>query len=316
MQGHELKLKLMPNDVKLEGSKNYLSWARRAKVLLGGKGVEHYLAEDCVEPANKLSLEWRVWHTTNSTIVVWLLASMSPSVSKMVEAMPTAAQIWKTLSNMYSRRGNVMVMMEIQNKADAVKQAGRPVEQYASELQYLWGELDHYAPLQMRDPQDAQDVQKWVEDRRVTHFLRNLDPEFESRRAAFCHQDSLPTMAEAVSAMVIEESRLRMMSSNNPVKSAYTTLAERDFYNCGEKGHLSYNCPLPRNYGGRSGTRGGRGGARSDQGGGRGSRGHGRAGGRGRGRGGPHANAATMDSGPQVSAATTGEVSSITLTGE
>jgi hypothetical protein len=121
---HELKLELMPNDVKLEGSKNYLSWARRVKVLLGGKGVEHYLVEDCVEPANKISSEWKVWHTTNSTIVAWLLASMSPSVSKMVEAMPTVAQIWKTLSNMYSRRGNVMVMMEIQNKADVVKQAG------------------------------------------------------------------------------------------------------------------------------------------------------------------------------------------------
>jgi len=163
--------------------------------------------------------------------------------------MRTAAQIWRTLSNMYSRKGNVMVMMEIQSKADAVKQAGRSVEQYASELQYLWGELDHYAPLSMRDPQDAQDVQKWVEDRRVTQFFKNLDPEFESRRAAFCHQDSLPTMEEAVSAMVNEESRLRVMSNNNPVKSAYVTLGKRDCYNCGEKGHLSYNCPLPKNCG-------------------------------------------------------------------
>ena len=283
----ELRLELMPNDVKLEGSKNYLSWSRRVRVLLGGKGIEHYL-EECVEPANKLSPEWRVWHTTNSAIVAWLLASMSPSVSKMVEAMRTAAQIWRTLSNMYSRKGNVMVMMEIQSKADAVKQAGRSVEQYASELQYLWGELDHYAPLSMRDPQDAHDVQKWVEDRRVTQFLKNLDPEFESRRAAFCHQDSLPTMEEAVSAMVNEESRLRVMSNNNPVKSAYVTLGERDCYNCGEKGHLSYNCPLPKNYGGRGGARGGRGSARGGQGGGSG----GRLGGHGRGRGGPHANAA------------------------
>jgi len=267
---------------------------------LGGKGIEHYL-EECVEPANKLSPEWRVWHTTNSAIVAWLLAFMSPSVSKMVEAMRTAAQIWRTLSNMYSRKGNVMVMMEIQSKADAVKQAGRSVEQYASELQYLWGELDHYAPLSMRDPQDAHDVQKWVEDRRVTQFLKNLDPEVESRRAAFCHQDSLPTMEEAVSAMVNEESRLRVMSNNNPVKSAYVTLGERDCYNCGEKGHLSYNCPLPKNYGGRGGARGGRGSARGGQGGGRG----GRLGGRGRGRGGPHANAATTE-----------DVSSVTLTGE
>ena len=186
----ELKLELVPNDVKLEGSKNYLSWSRRVRVLLGGKGVEHYLEETCVEPADNLSTEWKVWHVTNSVIVAWLLASMSPMVSKRVEAMRTASQMWRTLSNIYSRRGNVMIMMEIQGKANAVKRAGRPVEQYASELQYLWEELDHYAPLQMYDPRDTQAVHKWVEDRRVTHFLKNLDPEFESRRAAFCHQES------------------------------------------------------------------------------------------------------------------------------
>jgi hypothetical protein len=56
----ELKLELIPNDVKLEENKNYLSWFRRVQVLLGGKGVEHYPTEDCVEPANKLSPEWRV----------------------------------------------------------------------------------------------------------------------------------------------------------------------------------------------------------------------------------------------------------------
>ena len=103
----------MPNDVKLEGSKNYLSWARRVSVLLGAKGVEYYLEENCAEPVDKLSTEWRVWHTTNSTVVAWLMASMSPSIAKMVESMRSAAKIWKTLSNMYSRKGNVMMMMEI-----------------------------------------------------------------------------------------------------------------------------------------------------------------------------------------------------------
>lgn len=33
----DLKLELVPNEVKLEGTKNYLSWARRVQVLLGGK---------------------------------------------------------------------------------------------------------------------------------------------------------------------------------------------------------------------------------------------------------------------------------------
>jgi hypothetical protein len=100
----ELKLELVSNDVKLEGSKNYLSWSRRVRVLLGGKQVEYYLEEDCVEPVNKLSTEWKMWHAINSTIMAWLLASMSASVSKIVEAMRPTSQIWKTLSNIYSKK--------------------------------------------------------------------------------------------------------------------------------------------------------------------------------------------------------------------
>jgi hypothetical protein len=79
----------------------------------------------------------------------------------------------------------------------------------------------------------------------VTHFLKNLDPEFEYIRRTFCHQESLPTIDEAVSAMLNEERMLRVMATNDPIKSAYTTTNDRDCYICGEKGHLSYNCPHP-----------------------------------------------------------------------
>jgi hypothetical protein len=54
----------------------------------------------------------------------------------------------------------------------------------------------------------------------VTHFLKNLDPEFESRRATFCHQESLPTMDEVVPAMIDEESRHRVMGNDDHVKDA------------------------------------------------------------------------------------------------
>jgi len=68
----------------------------------------------------------------------------------------------------------------------------------------------------------------------VTHFLKNLDPEFESRRAAFCHQDSLPTMDEDVSAMIDEEYRLRVMGSGNSMKPAYVTIKDRSAINMGK----------------------------------------------------------------------------------
>nr|ABA94321.1 retrotransposon protein, putative, unclassified [Oryza sativa Japonica Group] len=126
-----------------------------------------------------------------------------------------------------------------------------------------------------------------------------------TRRAAMFHQATLPTMEEAISAMVQEEMRLRLMRGTNSIRSAYIAADNRECYNCGQVGHVSYNCPTSRNIGGRGsirgghgGTRGGFGGDRGGFGGNRGGRGGdrgGRVGGRGRGRGVPQANAATED---------------------
>ncbi|PVH62672.1 hypothetical protein PAHAL_3G364000 [Panicum hallii] len=108
-------------------------------------------------------------------------------------------------------------------------------------------------------------------------------------------------MDEVISAMIDEESRIRVLGSGNPMKLSYVAIEDRECYNCGEKGHMSYNCPNPKGNGGRGGTRGGRGSTLGAYGGGRGSRG----GGRGRDRGGPWANVAATE-----------ETPSITLTGE
>src|SRR5688572_3185779 len=67
MGSFELNLEPIPNDLRLEGSKSYPCWSRRARLLLRMKGVEHYLEETCVEPADKSSMEWRVWDMTNAT---------------------------------------------------------------------------------------------------------------------------------------------------------------------------------------------------------------------------------------------------------
>ncbi|XP_015643822.1 uncharacterized protein [Oryza sativa Japonica Group] len=313
----EIKLEVMPNEVRLEGTKNYLSWSRRARLMLRAKGVEHYLEETCVEPIDKSSVEWKMWNATNSTVVAWLMTSVSPSIARMIEAIQNATIIWKTLSNMYSEEGNVMMMVEAQDKVENLKQEGRTVQEYASELQHLWADLDHYDPLQLKHDDDIVIGNKWLQRRRVIHFLKGLNKEFEDRRAAMFHQATLPNMEEAISAMVQEEMRQKVMKGSNPVRSAYITINDRECYNCGLKGHVSYNCPSPRNnngrgvarggarggFGGFNGSRGGYGGYVGDRGGRGGERG-GRGGSRGRGLGGPRANVVM------------GESSSITLTGE
>lgn len=90
----------------------------------------------------------------------------------------------------------------------------------------------------------------WLQRRRVVHFLKGLNPKFKSRRATMFHLANLPTMENAISAMVQEEVRLRVMGDNNPIRPAYAIPNDRECYNCGIRGHLSHACPSPQ-YGGR-----------------------------------------------------------------
>ena len=62
------KIELMPNDVKLEGIKNYLAWSRRALWLLKAKNLEGFVNGESSKPADKLSSEWSKWDATNFPI--------------------------------------------------------------------------------------------------------------------------------------------------------------------------------------------------------------------------------------------------------
>jgi hypothetical protein len=59
-------------------------------------------------------------------------------------------------------------------------------------------------------------------------------------------------MDAAMSAMIYEESILRVMGNGNHVKAVYAAIEDSECYNYGEMGHISYNCLNPRGNGGRS----------------------------------------------------------------
>jgi hypothetical protein len=92
------KLELIPNEVKLEGVSNYLSWSRRGLLLLKMKALEGYVLGEVNEPEQRKGAEWRKWRTNDSGILAWLLSSLTPSVAASVEALPTAKEVWEALS--------------------------------------------------------------------------------------------------------------------------------------------------------------------------------------------------------------------------
>jgi hypothetical protein len=282
------KIELPSNEIKLEGVKNYLSWSRRALLILRTKDLESYVEGEAAEPGDKTSPKWKAWSTTNSLIVAWLLNSLSPTIAASVEILSSAAEVWKTLKKLYSGEGNVMLMAETEERLSELRQEDKSVMEYVAELQHLWADLDHYDPLELHHADCIAAARKWIERRRVMKFLKGLNSEFEGRRAALYHQPSLPTLEDAIAAIAQEEVRLKLTKSNTttPSRPAFVvtqSLETRDCFNCGENGHLSQNCTAPR---------------RGIRGRGRGYNRDGLSRGRGRGRGyssGPRANVAVSE---------------------
>src|SRR5438270_10544814 len=83
------KIELQANDIKLEGTKNYLRWSRRAMLLLKAKELQRFVELGCKEPSDKQGDEWKIWHATNTVVVAWLLMLIDMSVSGQMETLST-----------------------------------------------------------------------------------------------------------------------------------------------------------------------------------------------------------------------------------
>ena len=104
-------------------------------------------------------------------------------------------------------------------------------------------------------------VNKWTENRRVRDFLNGLNSEFENRRAALYGSATLPTLEQAISAIISEETRLNLEKSGPAIQGVTQrraalfvaegrnyqrptmNLFQKKCFQCGEPGHLRIACP-------------------------------------------------------------------------
>ena len=87
------------------------------------------------------------WSITDSGILAWLLSSLTPSVAASVEALSTSKEVWETLSQMYSGKGNVMLISQLEDKVHVLIHGDKSVMTYVDELKQLWADLDYLDPL-------------------------------------------------------------------------------------------------------------------------------------------------------------------------
>ncbi|XP_047312938.1 uncharacterized protein LOC124916252 [Impatiens glandulifera] len=278
------RVELPPIDVKLDGPASYLRWSRRVRYTLVGRKLEGYLTGAVTKPVEDTPA-WDDWRSIHMLVYVWLLNSMTTPIAANVDGMEDVRCVWEKLKKTYDGVGNNLRVYQVQVEIAACVQGERTVQEYAIELERLWLDHDYCTrTLCCTDPAYRK-TEACMQDRTMG-FLRGLAPTFEQRTAMLLAQPKIPSLEEAVSAMIQEETRIELQAGAGGLPGVKSALAvsnlggsrfrgeTRECYNCGEVGHLISACtksPKARNSGGRgqSGERG-RGRGRGRRGGGRG----------------------------------------------
>ena len=208
------------------------------------------------------------WYAENQKVKRWLLMSMSPDIMKRYLRIPTAREIWSTLSKAFYDGNDEMHVYSLHQKAFSAKQGAKSLSVYYGELTEIFRELDHRDNVIMKDPDDIIAYRLSIERTRVHIFLAGLDKIFDQLRREILRQEPLLSLEacyslvrrEAIRSSTLNEdvekpeasamiSRHRPnQASHNRTKSTTptnSTSSEKPTYkctHCNQKGHSKSRC--------------------------------------------------------------------------
>ena len=126
----------------LIGLENYLSWSRAVFLSLSGRNKFGFLGGSISMPDLFHSL-YNAWHRANTTILSWLVNSLSKDLATSVMYIHTARDLWIDMRDRFSQP-NVPRFFEVQKEISKLSQGLLTVSSYFTKFKILWDELVHY----------------------------------------------------------------------------------------------------------------------------------------------------------------------------
>ncbi|KAI0498121.1 hypothetical protein KFK09_021362 [Dendrobium nobile] len=197
--------------------RNYLKWSQFVRTYLKGKEKVHHLIGGGPKERDP---KFEVWDEADSMIMSWLWNSMTPEISDTFMFISTAKNIWDAARQTYSKARDAAQIFEVKVKVGSTKQGSKTVTEYATILQNLWQELDHYRCIETRCPEDAAILKNFIEKDRVYDFLAGLNAEFDQVRVQILGKEETPSLNESISLICTEESRRGVMLEPKVIESS------------------------------------------------------------------------------------------------
>jgi hypothetical protein len=161
-----------------------------------GRGKVQYLTRKKPKPV-ETDATYPKWVEENAMVKSWLLNSMTSNVRTVFLRLPTAHDVWDTVSQTYFIGKDASQMYEHQCRAHETRRNSKSLANYYGALRLIWQELDYLHPSAMTCSADVAVQKKEIEEDRLYDFLTSLDPSLDEVRSRVLAQDHLPSVRNA-----------------------------------------------------------------------------------------------------------------------
>ena len=200
---------LLASDIKLD-AQNYREWSSSVRMLLRSIGLLSYITAD--PPTEKTYVKKAIaWRSVDDRVMGILCHNAEISIRMDFIDLPSSRKMWEYLQHRYEQTSAARQFSLLQTLYD-LRQQDMSIEEYYSSFTRISRQLTSMVPPSCAGCTGcAGKVGHDVRNLMFT-FVMRLRPEFESIRAQLLGRVVLPTMEEALAALIAEETRLRSLS--------------------------------------------------------------------------------------------------------
>ncbi|WVZ93136.1 hypothetical protein U9M48_039142 [Paspalum notatum var. saurae] len=179
-------------------------------------------------PPDTTDKDAKDWRAADNRVMATLAMSVDPTIRFCLEDHTTAKEMWDFLKQRYQQSSSAL-RYSILKQLHHLQQQDMTVEEYHAVFIKLSSQLDSMVPKPCSTCKDCVARDKYERQNKMFHFVMGLRSEFEPIRAQLLGRPTLPTMAEALSAVIAEETRLCTIAAPDSV-SQHSVLAASPQY--------------------------------------------------------------------------------------
>ena len=202
-----------PISITMDGT-NYVIWAQAMSSFLRGRKFWRIVTGDITEPTpteeeDKAQFADRLedWDSKNHQIITWIRNSCATSISLQFGRFTTAKSLWDFLAQRYTTADLAHQYQLLSTLHGMKQQPGQTINNFLSEIHHIWDQLTSSEP-DFTDDTNAKKFTTYRDRQRLVLFLMALTDNFEHVRASLLHRSPLPSLDQAVTELLSEETRL------------------------------------------------------------------------------------------------------------